>query len=144
MKFFLSLMTLAVVICGCDKEDPLYTPYVVSYEGTYMLRDTTVVIAAATIDSVAFRITDGVMYTLRFYKLDQTDQVNFCDCDGRLGENTSALMTFVPSVVIYTGCDSMMIPRGDFTPDYVNHRPDTVYFERRDGAFLRRMVVVPR
>ena len=143
MKFVLGLMLLAVALVGCGEDDPVSAPHEDNYIGTYMWRDTTVVISAAKIDSVQFRVIDGYLYTLRFYAVDGTDQVDFCDCDGRLAVNTSSLMTFEPTVVIYQGCDSLRVPRGEFIPDYVTHRPDTVYFEKRVDSFLYRLIVVP-
>lgn len=143
MRLTLTLVALTILLGACSKDDPISTPYVENYVGTYMYRDTTVVFSAAKIDSVEFRITDGVLYSLRFHELDATDPVDFCDCDGRFSVNTSSTMTFEPTTVIYQGCDSLRIPRGEFTPDYITHRPDTVYFEKRVDAFLYRLVVVP-
>ncbi len=138
------VLSVMLVLGGCGKESGVDTPHILTYVGTYMWRNPTVVITAAKIDSVEFKITDGVLYTLRFHQLDPTDMVDFCDCDGRIDQNTSSVMSFDPTVVIYSGCDSLRIPRGDFVPDYVSHRPDTVYFEQRDDTTLYRLIVLQR
>ncbi|UCG61293.1 MAG: hypothetical protein JSV52_13375 [Candidatus Zixiibacteriota bacterium] len=89
-------------------------------------------------------ITDGVLYSLRFNQLDPTDRVDFCDCSGNLSENTSSVMGFEPTTIVYAACDTLRIPRGDFTPDYVGHSPDTVYFEKSDDTSLYRFIAIER
>ncbi len=142
--FFGLLIMIAVVLCSCGDDDKsVNTPYVEEYTGTYMVRDLTVAMSEK-IDSVRFKTTDGLYYSLRFWEVGPLDPVEFCDCDGRLTTNTSAIMCFEPNTQVTTNCDYLRVPRGDFVPDYVTHRPDTVYFEKSIGDSVFQMIVLQR
>ena len=144
MRLLIGLLTMiAGVMCSCggDDDNSVNAPYVEEYTGTYLVRDLTIAMSEK-MDSADLKITDGIYYSLRFRKLDPSDNVEFCDCDGRLTTNTSAVMCFEPNTQVTTGCDYATVPRGDFVPDYVTHRPDTVYFERSVGDSIYQMIVV--
>ena len=143
MRLLIGLLitTLAVLISCGDDDNSVSTPHVDEYTGTYMVKILSVAMSEK-MDSVDFRITDGITYTLRFRKLDPSDDIEFCDCDGRLTTNTSAVMCFEPNTQVTTGCDYLHVPRGDFVPDYVTHKPDTVYFEKSLGDTLCQLIVV--
>jgi hypothetical protein len=144
MRGLAAAFALAFLTTGCGGDDAAVdTPYVEHFKGTYLVRDVTEVIMMAKWDSVTFTVTDGYIYTMRFYPLSTSDQsVDFCGCDGRLDKYTSNTIGFSPNLYLGSNCDTLRVPRGDFTADYATHRPDTVYIEKRLGDSLYQLVVL--
>lgn len=139
------IAALSLFAAGCEEEDnALNDPYIERYTGTYMYRDTTKVMDLAKIDSVDYTVTDGYTYSMSFWAMGPTDDVDFCDHQGRLETNTANIMEFEPVIQLSSNCDSLRIPRGDFNTDYRTHAPDTIYIEKREDSLLWRLVVLPR
>jgi|GEM_PF-1798046 len=117
----------AFLMIGCSSSQNSSQPVVEEYKGTYMVRDTTEVISKAKIDSVTFTIRDYKVYSFNFY---DAVNVDFCDCEGSALNFGTNKITFDPTVITSSNCDSLRIPRGVFDADFVTHG-DTVYMEKR-------------
>ncbi|UCE23709.1 MAG: hypothetical protein JSU74_10465 [Candidatus Zixiibacteriota bacterium] len=140
MKKLSLVVTLAGLIFGCGGDKGTDSPFIENFTGTYVVRDVTVAMQMKR-DSVTFTITDGLTYSMRFRKVSDIDDLDFCGCDGRLERYTGNLFTFVPLVNIGSNCDTLRIPRGDFNADYQTHSPE-IYIEKTIGDSLFQMVVI--
>lgn len=140
-KFWIITAGLILAAVGCKKDPPAYEPYVESFVGLYTVRDRTQVILMAKIDSTHLTITDGVAYAMSFYAKDEVDDLDFCACEGELDTYTSNLVDFRPLAFFQSNCDTLRVPRGDFTADYVTH-DDTIYFERSVGDSIYLLTVL--
>ncbi len=139
------LVALAIFVSGCGDDEPTVSqPLIETYTGTYLVRNTTEVIGLAKQDSVTFVIIDGLSYSFNFREIDTGDQqVDFCDCDGRLDAYTSSMMDFVPQIFLTSNCDTLRVPRGEFSLDFRTHAPE-IYIEKTVGDSLFRMIVIER
>lgn len=144
MRFIrlLTIITALVLAAGaCKKDPPAYEPYIESFVGRYLVRSTSQVILMAKIDSTNLTITDGVAFAMNFWPMDEVDELDFCACEGELPVYTSQIVDFSPLLFHQANCDTMRVPRGEFTADYVTHG-DTIYFERRVGDSLYQLTVL--
>lgn len=142
MRILSLALVLAILSYGCGDDNATDSPLIENFTGTYMVRDVTVAMQMKK-DSVNFTITDGLTYSMRFRELSAIDDLDFCGCDGRLERYTGNLFSFQPLVSIGSNCDTLRVPRGDFSADYQTHSPE-IYIEQTIGDSLFQMIVIRR
>ncbi len=120
---------MVFILVSCSEEDDLGPPDE-EFIGTYMVRDLSVVIDDAKIDSIVFSTQRNTTYRMMFYESSSADTVgSFCYCEGSMIDFGTAKVTFAPTLIIRENCDTLRIPRGLFEADFRTHG-DTVYITK--------------
>lgn len=134
------MLALIVGLVACrNTDEPEVT--VEEFRGSYYVRDLTLVEDEAKVDSLIFSVTNGHTYQMLFYDAPGTE-VDFCNCEGNLVNYGTQNVTFTLSDVHGYNCDSLRVPGGVFTSDFVSHG-DTVVFEQTRPDSIFRLRVVP-
>ena len=134
-KCFYTVLICVIILCswfvGCNNNDNNIGPANEDFFGTYMIRDLTVVQSAGQIDSVYLQIFGNISYDMTFYEnVNSADQIDFCNHGGTILDFGTGKVSFAPTLISDNNCDTLSIPRGTFTSDFVNHG-DTIWIYRQ-------------
>ena len=132
LKFnLIAVLASCCLLCGCNKKPDL-SPENEDFYGTYLVRDLTVVQSAGSLDSVYFQIFKNTTYDMTFYEnVNSADVIDFCDHGGTILDFGTGKVSFDPTLISRNpSCDTLNIPRGTFTADFVNHG-DTIWISKR-------------
>lgn len=108
-----------------------------TYQGLYYATDDSTNISLKKTDSVEFVLVDNQSYSIYFFP-HQSTSATFCDHTGTVSGFDTNNILFFPDAVDYVNCDSVRIPRGQFSADYVTV-PDTIIIQQINGLAVRRL-----
>ena len=128
--FLISSIFLLLLPIGCNNEGNL-GPANEEFVGVYLMRDTQIAMSEK-IDSVIFTVFRNTTFSMIFYEGEGSGKdVDFCNCQGNIIDFGTAKASFDPTSISYGNCDTLRIPRGLFSADFINY-DSVIVIEKRE------------